>query len=316
MRIVQLVNRRHWDHKIDRSRFLSIEPLEPLRTGVDWEGYDAQATVEQNLRNLYGDLPDVVIAYKPLDHRGFRELPCPTVLVYNEIKPHRFRPEIANARPSLVVFHHYNEYQAQRQLVREIGARAVYLPHMADPAIFQACRPLAERRWDVMVTGALGGRIYPLRTKFRAACEILLRRGWRCMTLPHPGNELENAASNQHLVNFAAAVNDAKITCFCSSIYRYRLAKYVEVPACGSVVAADMPSDPYTMPHLLDCTPDETPEQLAAILETELLDDDSLARRATLGVRYAAQFTPEAYSRDLQAELANLNPPNSTRRST
>jgi len=133
--VVQLVSHKHWKHKICRSRFLSIEPFAPHRTGYGWEGYADQRTVLENLSNQ-GISPDIAIAYKPLDHRGFANLSAVKILQYNEIKTARFEEEVKKASPTIVVFHHLNDYAERKPFVKQQGAKPVYIPHCADSSIF------------------------------------------------------------------------------------------------------------------------------------------------------------------------------------
>ena len=297
MNIVQLVSWKHWKHKLGRQRFDAVEPLHVYRTGVGWEGYDSEATVAENMVNLFGDMPDVVIGYKPLDHIGFNKLPCLTVIQYNEIKPHKFVPEVEEADPDVVVFHHLNDWLKWRNT----GLRSVHIPHVVDPEIFRDYGQ--EKIWDVIAVGAINEKIYPLRTVFIKAVQMLSDRGFRCMTLFHPGWSLLHADTREHLVRFARAINESHITCFCSSIYKYRLGKYVEVPACVSAVAADIPESEDDMSSfIIECRADEDPVVIADRLEQCLTDGVGLEVKA--GVKYAESFTPDLYSQRIMKAIA------------
>jgi len=320
--IVQLVSMRHWKKKIDRSRWLSVNHLQPKRTGLGWDGYDERFTVTKNITRLFGGLPDIVLAYKPADYEGFAELPCFTVMPHNEVKEGRFAPEIKQARPDLIVFHHMNNWQQQQERLKELGIESVHIPHVADPAIFHDYGQ--EKQWDVMTCGAMGGKIYPLRGLFRQACVLLRERGYRCLDFLHPGNELKDADKCHHLIHFAQACNQSRITCFCSSVFRYRLQKYVEVAACGSAMAADVPVTEDDLEDvLIECNADESAEtitdRLAGVLD--LGEDVEWARR---GKQFARGFEPRQYGqrllnaietvREIQTVRARLRPRRRSRR--
>jgi glycosyltransferase involved in cell wall biosynthesis len=57
----------------------------------------------------------------------------------------------------------------------------------------------------------------------------------------HPGYKLESP--DKEMIKFANIIRSAKIAITCSSIYKYRLSKYAEVPLCGTALAADLPRD-------------------------------------------------------------------------
>jgi len=293
--VVQLVSHRHWQHKLDRSRFLSIEPLQPKRTGIGWPGYNPEHGVRRNLMDLYGRMPDLLFAYKPLEHPGFADLwetlNTITILQYNEVKEARFKAEIRESRPDCVIFHHVNDFHAQAARLRTWGVRVVrHIPHVADPAIF---RNLAlPKEWDVVTVGAQSGKIYPLRRQCRQACVLLRERGFRCLDFAHPGNELTDATTLDHLRHFAKVCNQARIVTFCASIYKYRLQKYVEVPACGAAVAADFPEG--ASPPMIVCRADESIEETANLLET-CLKDNVDATLALEGMKWAGDYTPAFY---------------------
>lgn|GEM_PF-4219556 len=299
--IVQLVSHHHYTHKLCRSRFLSIDPLQPKRTGNGWPGYDENKTVGANLRNLYGRLPDVLIAYKPLEHLDFAKVPCFKVLHYNEVKEARFKPEVRESKPDICIFHHYNGYLNQRERLAGWGIQSCHIPHVADPSIFKNWG--LPKRWDVMLVGSLSGRVYPLRSRFKDVLRIMRANKYRCIHFEHPGNLLDDADNNWHLVQFAQAVNQARITCFCSSIYKYRLQKFVEVPACNTAIAADQPiCEPGEVVPMITCDISETAEHIADKLSL-LLDLGHDEVSACNGMQYAAKYTPDYYCERLIKEL-------------
>jgi len=111
----------------------------------------------------------------------------------------------------------------------------------------------------------------------------------------HPGNELQHADTCEHLRQFARTINQAKIVCFDASIYKYRLQKFVEVPACGAAVASDVPvSDDGIEEILIKCDASEEPETIANRLE-DALRSESYLENIQRGYKFAARFTPQSY---------------------
>lgn len=261
-----------------------------MRTGVGFVGYDDSKSALTNLERL--GMPDVVIAFKPLEHHGFHKLPCLKIMQYNEIHEVRFKQEMKEARPDVVIMHHYNEYLRWQSKLIEWGVRSAHIPHVADTFIWKPWE--LPKLWDVMLVGSMSSKVYPLRHKFLDAMAILRGRGWKCMRYEHPGNLLDNADTNWHLVQCAQAISQARIACFCSSIYRYRLQKFVEAPACGTLIASDMPvCEPGERVPMIQCDVSDSVEDIADRLESHLQSWDSELCQQTW--EYGETYTPEYY---------------------
>jgi spore maturation protein CgeB len=59
----------------------------------------------------------------------------------------------------------------------------------------------------------------------------------------HPGYVLGGAHENRYAVDFAKAINSAKICVTCSGMPKSRFGKYVEIPACNTAISADIPNE-------------------------------------------------------------------------
>ena len=73
MKIAYLCDKQHFLKKMSRVRFHSMEAIEKmltnknfLWTGPNWENFDNNKTVDENLINN-GFTPDVIVGYKPLE---------------------------------------------------------------------------------------------------------------------------------------------------------------------------------------------------------------------------------------------------------
>ena len=51
----------------------------------------------------------------------------------------------------------------------------------------------------------------------------------------------EESYSNINQINYAKIINQSKICISCTSKYKYRLGKYIEIPMCSSVICGDIP---------------------------------------------------------------------------
>jgi hypothetical protein len=54
---------------------------------------------------------------------------------------------------------------------------------------------------------------------------------------------LGDAHENRYAIEFAKAINSAKICVTCSGAPKSRFGKYVEIPACRTAIAADIPNE-------------------------------------------------------------------------
>lgn len=304
--VVQLTDRRHYEWKIDRTRWLYLRPLNPTITGVGWPGWDASKSVVENLENVHGRMPDVLDVYKPLDYFGFDELPESTVTVtqYNEVKPAKWKKEVKQSKMDLLVFRHINDWDKWKDQVEQwTGADCVHIPHVAPQDVFYPRNVKNEH--DFVCIGASGGKIYPLRSTLHQAGQILSQRGYRYFYKVHPGNEIKNASSCWHLDHLAQIISSSRIVGTSSSTYRYRLGKYPEVAACGTALAADRPESRELMPHLIEINRKSTPEQIADQLEGVLESgkDEEYARK---GLEYAAGYTCEWYAQEYERAVKEL----------
>lgn len=292
MNIVHLVDHRHWRLKLDRYRFKVMDLLGAERTGNGWPGYERDLSVTVNLTRLYGRLPEVLVGYKPQEHAGFGDAACLRVLTFNEMyRRERVVPELQQAKPHVVLAHHWNDYEAYR--VEFPAIRFVYAPHCTDLQLFHDARSL--RDIDVMLVGRLAPQVYPVRETMRKAI-LELSSSFRCRILAHPGFELPQACDEGHLKEFAGYLNRARVCLTCSSKYRYRLSKYVEIPACGATMVADLPSIPQDDAlHEASVVVSST----CSVQEVMTAVHDALSRDGAecrqRGVAYAARYGLESY---------------------
>jgi hypothetical protein len=82
---------------------------------------------------------------------------------------------------------------------------------------------------------------YPLRDRFIKVFELIPEK-YKCVIYKHPGYSIGDAHTDIHPKEFSDAINSAKICLTCTSKHKYRLAKIVEIPACGSALASDIPN--------------------------------------------------------------------------
>lgn len=304
MNILFLVAHEYYRRKLDRTRFQYTAALGLVggvnlaMTGNGWPGWDRRKSVLDNVSSLGLTRPDIIISYKPNDHNGLEETKAFKLGLYNEVKLARFDKECEKLDG--VVFHHRNDYEDfGRRIELAHGIASTHIPHAHDPEIFKDYG--LPKTTDVLVIGTLGKGVYPLRTRL---AEIARRtEGWEIYQ--HPGHEFDGAWKEDHLRHFAKAVSQAKVAAFCSSKYRYRLAKYTEVPACGTVPAADTCYG-VMHPGLLRLTAEWSDERLEGEINTILLNKSGWELKVTKGKASASQWTNDHYAATLHQWLEEI----------
>lgn len=124
--------------------------------------------------------------------------------------------------PSIV--HRLAPYVRPQHLVRTY--------HSIDPKLVPDFR---SKRDGCLLSGAVGGHVYPLRT--------MLVRNYRSLPsvnyLKHPGYHRQGTNTPEYL----RTLSGYKVALCTSSIYGYAVRKIIEATACGCIVVTDLPTD-------------------------------------------------------------------------
>ena len=297
LNILYLVNRRYFLKKLARERFLSMDAIGRIADvkywGIGWDGYNQSLSVSENLKTL-DTVFDIVIAYKPLEMKGFKNISYPKCLRYNEMWDTRWTlREIGESGCNLVICHHLNDCNRYKSMNIN-GVSFIYIGHCIEPAVFKDYK--LQKKYDLMLGGHVSQRHYPLRARLRNIL-IGLERRYRIYIHPHPGYDLKDAHTNKYLIEFAQRINESRIAVTCSSKYRYRLGKYVEIPACNTVIAADLPhdnADDYNYMIQLDNTMSDG--QIRDKLIQYLENTDKYEEKLFLGKEFVKGYTWDKYA--------------------
>lgn len=301
MKLLYLCPRRFYDTKMSRVRFQSMEAVGKISdltwSGRGWDGYDNQKTVQENIDRIYGnDTPDMVIAYKPLELVDFHKTKTPKCLRYNEMWDKKWTTkEIKQSGADFVVCHHENDMPHYMKL----DASMVNISHCAEKAIYKDYG--LEKEYDILLTGAVSSH-YPFRGRLRNLMKnSRLKDLVRCKVLSHPGDpglpydQIKGAVLNR----YAMELNKSKISLTCSSRYKYRLGKYVEIPMCKSLLAADLPNEDqdFFKQFMLILDPAMTDDQIIDTLIDHVRDDAKRMKKVEAGYRINhEEYTQEKYA--------------------
>jgi hypothetical protein len=237
-----LCSKRFWRSKTSRCRFeyfraVAAHPeVEAVFTGPGFQGWDSTKSVAHNLGEI-GQV-DVAWAYKPEEMAGFGDLLCTKIVSFNESwwDSDKAARECLSQNLDLVVCHHQNDLAR----FTKFGLKAVNIPHAIEPAFYGGL-PLADRKIDCLLTGALSEEHYPLRMRY---VEAIRQHGLPCEIRPHPGYRMisETAADAQYS-DYIHQLHQAKVSLCCTSKWRYLLRKLLEAAGSGSIVVTDQPDD-------------------------------------------------------------------------
>ena len=258
VKVIFVVSRKTYLTKMSRVRFHSINALMKLKnieliyTGIGWDNYNIDYNIHQNLetiKNLYNwNTIDYVLGYKPLDIPGYSNIKYTKIIRYNEMYDIEWTlKEIKESGSDIVICHHLNDYQKYdtMKLVKQDNITPVkiyYIGHCVESSIYKDWGHRNDKLYDLMLVGCLGNH-YPLRNRFKELLPIFQKKGYRIHIHPHPGYDLNDAHTDKYQIEFAQALNKTKIALTDTGLPKSRFGKYIEIPACATVLAGDTPSD-------------------------------------------------------------------------
>ena len=249
MKIAYICDKEHYLKKMSRVRFHSMEAVEKMSTflwaGPNWENWDNNKTVDENLE-VNNFSPDLIVGYKPLEIKGFADSKFTKCLRYNEMYDDEWTlKEINQSAADIVICHHKNDWEDWKDRKFHKPVQLVNIPHCAERTIFKDYE--LPKTHDVLLVGAINvttkfGQHYPLRQKM---LDVLgeMSDDYKVGVYQHPGYVLGDAHENRYAIEFAKAINAAKICVTCSGAPKSRFGKYVEIPACRTAIAADIPNE-------------------------------------------------------------------------
>jgi len=237
MKILYLCSKKYHDTKMDRVRFHQIEAIgrhEEVQLRQDGPGFK-DFNIHRSIEEFQ---PDLIDWYKPLEIPGYKDVKIPRCIRYNEMYDIKWTTkEIKKSNSDIVICHHLND-MPNYKLIK--SAKFLNIPHCAEKTVF---KDYGQRKiYDVLLTGRISAS-YPLRTRFEKLIKTKMSKYFNCEILSYPGFTVPNLNHPHVLDGFARMVNQSKIALTCSSKYKYALAKYIEIPMCGSLLAADLPDE-------------------------------------------------------------------------
>lgn len=315
--IVYLVSKRYYDTKMSRIRFRTMEAVDELHeeflmTGPGWDGWDLLKPAIENIEKLVGETKvDLIVSYKPLEIYGAGQLheKYKCCLRYNEMYDTKFtKNEIKKFGATLVVCHHYNDWKEYNENHKIENVSYKYIPHSADEKAFKKWKfdgVEFPKIYDVLLVGALGvhskmGQHYPLRDRLNKLLPSMPSK-YKWGIFKHPSYEHEDAHTNAYAEFFGKAICSTRIALTDSGVTKSRFGKYIEIPACGTAIAADMPDTDIKDKNdisnfLIEISMDMSDKEIIDTLVEYLENEDKLNKKIESGLKYAEGFTTYAYA--------------------
>ncbi len=289
---------------MSRVRFHSIKAIskfaDVLWCGPNWENWDSQKTVDENLKDNNFN-PDLIIGYKPLEIKGFADSVYTKCIRYNEMYDEEWTlKEINESAVDIVICHHKNDWEDWKDKKFNKPIEFINIPHCAEHTVFKDYR--LKKDVDILLVGAIHvntkfGPHYPLRQKM---VDVLMTMSeeYNTRIFQHPGYDLPSADSDKYGIDFAKAMNSAKICVTCSGRPRSRFGKYVEIPMSRSAIAADIPNETqdFFREFVIEINIEDSKEEIISKLKEYLEDEDKLKEITDRGHMLSKKFNQEYYA--------------------
>ena len=310
-KVLFLCNKNYYLTKMSRVRFHSMKAIEKVTDfkwgGPNWDGYNNDLTVQENINTLYKneDKPDIVVGYKPLEMKGFADVEQRTCIRYNEMYDlEKTLKEIDESQPDIIICHHLNDMLEYKELFRneplDFKTKLVNIPHCAEKSVYYDQGK--ERIYDVVLVGALGvktilGDHYPLRNRMYNIIQKMNKK-YNCGVLAHPGGEHEDAHIDRYAKEFASVLNATKIAVTCSGKPNSRYGKYVEIPMCGTVMVADIPGEDQVRfkSFVVEISMIMTDQEIIDKLVHYIDNENDRQTKKQIGSAWSQQYTQEKYA--------------------
>jgi len=313
LNILYLINRTTYLTKMSRVRIHNINALSKISNvmwwGLGWDEYDSSKSVQENIDNKYAGLHfDFVIVYKPLELIDFCKLKYTKCITYNEMYDFPSTiAEIDGSMVDLVICHHendipvYESYYASYHGQKNKHVKFTHIPHSAEESIFMDYG--SKKIYDVLVCGRLnckntvGESHYPLRDRMAKLISNMPSE-YKCSIYKHPKSVNNDSYTDKYLIDFAKAINSAKICISCSGLPKSRFGKYIEIPMCNTVHCADIPGqdkDDFKK-MLINIDMNMTDTEIISKIVYYLKNNDELEKLKKIGYEWSQNYTQQKYA--------------------
>lgn len=306
-------------NKMSRVRFWAIEELSKNQNvklyilGPGFTNFYQTKSLQQNIIDLNVKF-DIVIWYKPLDKNyNFDtniKLPFKTCLRYNEMWDEKWTiNEINESKTDIIICHHYNDYLRYKNDIYKdnLNKQFFYIPHHANPNIFKSID--LEKNIDIMMSGVAKQNHYPLKYRLfnliKSHKNTILKK-YNIYEHNHPGYKNDSSFLNINQINYNEIINKSKLCIACTSKYKYRLGKYVEIPMAESVIVGDLPyEDSSFKDFVVEVTMEMSDNEILTKIIDTLENQDLINQMTKIGNEWSKNYTTKIYTNNLLKIIKN-----------
>ena len=214
--------------------------------------------------------------------------------------------EIRESNSQLVICHHLNDYLKYSEMGLK-DVKFVYIGHCAEKSIFKNYN--LSKKYDILLVGCISYH-YPLRNRFIKLLDELNNK-YKCHVHKHPGYDHSDAYTDKYLKDIAHVINKSRIVLTCTSRYKYRLGKYIEIPMCGSsAICGDIPDSNVNDNNLkddygfiIDVNIKMTDKEIIDKISYYLDNEDKRLEKVEKGLEFSQKYTQDFYAEKLFKEL-------------
>lgn len=316
--VLYLVDKHTYITKMSRVRFHGIEEISKITTlklwGKGWDHYNDDLPTQDNINSLPPpfNTPDVVIGFKPLTYKNFADIKTTKCIRYNEMYDFEWTTkEIEESNADIIICHHENDMKTyQAYYANYHGQKNPYKrrffyhnSHCAKASVFKDYK--LQKRYDIMLAGrhlaknVLGDYHYPLRDRLFKLLPRLEKHGHSTYIHPHPKYTHDDSFTDRYLIEFAQAINQARLCLTCSGIPKSRFGKYIEIPMCNTAIAADIPDQDQEelRDFVIELNMDMTDDEIVAKIDHYLRHQSLLDEYRTRGYHWAQNHGQDRYAR-------------------
>ncbi len=295
IKILYLCDDKYWKTKMSRVRFHAVDAIfrhKNILGFKDGPGFPEWKNVPHSVKKYN---PDIIFWFKPLSMDGYNDIDTPKIISYNEMYDFKnTSKEIIDSDSRLIICHLANDIPKYESLIKK-NFIFKNIPHSIEKTVFKDYNQ--KKIYDVLLTGVMSEKIYPLRCRVKNIIKDKKFKNFKVKIMNHPGYRILDV--NSQVVDYAKEINKAKISITCSSIYKYALAKYSEIPACNSLLIADLPNErpdffnKFIVPIDISDSDNEIIEKIFYWLN----NDDERILRSRMGMDLTlSEYTQEKYA--------------------
>jgi len=249
--------------------------------GTDHEKWREGISIHQ-IVNVLGVFPKLIVHMQynledKLICRGLDGYQCrKAALIEDMHRPDAFIKAMERGRFKFVI---YNCDCAELDVLRNKlpGKAFVHMPHFVDTRIFRDYG--LEKRWDIIFYGTHGSDYYPFRDRLYKLLQTCGRFTVKFITFT--GYKADQAKKMPRGEQLAMLINQCWIGISTSSRVDYFVKKYLEIPACGTMVAGNIPTRKANIlkGNIIELKPTMDDQTIVQVLAKALENKKKLSKR-------------------------------------